>query len=68
MSDRFMIAYAKSSFMPSDCTVDAVQQATTIRDTYATLSPSLKKVLSVNVQDNERCVAMKKLMQPQVMH
>lgn len=60
--ERFLSAYAESIVSPRACTSDSVNRLVEVRNRYAGLSPTLNKILSVNVQEEQRCVDMLKIM------
>jgi aminopeptidase N len=61
-NDRFLSVYADMLASPRACTGASVQRLSDVRNQYASLSPVLNKSLSVNVQDEQRCVDMMRLM------
>jgi aminopeptidase N len=61
-NDRFLSVYADTLASPRACTAASVQRLTEVRNQYASLSPTLNKSLSVNVQEEQRCVDMIRLM------
>lgn len=61
-NDRFLSVYADMLTSPRACTSASVQRLSEVRNQYASLSPVLKKSLSVNVQEEQRCVDMMLLM------
>lgn len=63
-NDRFLSAYADSLTNPHACTLTSVQRLTEIRNQYTNLNPALDKILSTNVQEEQRCVDMMQLMNP----
>jgi len=62
-NERFLTSFAESLVSPRTCTRDSVAALAAVRDQYSTLGPVLQKTLSNLVQENERCVNMKNLMQ-----
>jgi aminopeptidase N len=61
-NERFLSVYADTLTSPRACTSASVQRLADVRNQYASLSPALKKSLSVNVQEEQRCVDMMRLM------
>jgi aminopeptidase N len=61
-NDRFLSVYADMLASPRACSAASVQLLTGVRNQYASLSPTLFKSLSVNVQEEQRCVDMMQLM------
>jgi aminopeptidase N len=61
-NDRFLSVYADTLASPHACTYASVQRLSEVGNQYASLSPVLKKSLSVNVQEEQRCVDMMRLM------
>ncbi len=60
-NERFLSVYADTLTSPRACTNASVQRLADVRNQYANLSPALKKSLSVNVQEEQRCVDMMRL-------
>lgn len=55
-NERFLTVYADSLTSPHACTLEGVKRLVEVRDKYSNLGPAVAKSLSVNVQDEERCV------------
>lgn len=62
-NDRFLSVYADTLANPRACTSASVKRLSEIRNQYARLSPALNKSLSVNVQEEQRCVDMMQVME-----
>lgn len=61
-NERFLSVYADMLASPRACTSASLKRLSEVRNQYASLSPALNKSLSVNVQDEQRCVDMMQLM------
>lgn len=64
-NDRFLLVYIDSLVATRKCTREAIDALAKIRDQYSKLGPAVQKPLSNAVQDEERCVNMKGLMELQ---
>jgi aminopeptidase N len=62
-NDRLLSVYADSLTNPHACSLASVQRLSEVRNQYANLSPALNKILSTNVQEEQRCVDMMQLME-----
>lgn len=60
-NERFLSAYAELT-TPRACSDESVQRLTNLRNQYTKANPALGKVLSTNVQEEQRCVDMLKIM------
>jgi aminopeptidase N len=59
--ERFIAAYA-STILPHLCNTETVDQLTTAANQYGSLNPVIDRNLKIAVQEEQRCVEMKKLL------
>jgi len=61
-NERFLFNYANALLTGGACSSVNLRHLMDVRDQYANLGPTLNKVLSINVQEEQRCVDMMKVM------